>query len=308
MVLLFGYSPFPQGARVSKMKHHEKRGKNEGDVSDIVASKPVQKKRMIPAAIKQVDSFFDRAAITMIVPVLTQTAATTFLVLGLNIVDPLDPTASSFSGSDLVTSPSIALAQSTTDDSQTIDDSAQISQTRPPSTLAACASNSNCVSSNYLEPPNRYLAPMQTLKDRDTAFSAALRDLTQLSKAANQKENQSLSKLTSISIDEAKDYYIHATVPGTAPGSLDDVELLFLPHDGIIQWKCQARVTLPPPPFCIQRNCINGSMDQRQRLQALSSALGMPLADQAQQNDNAKWTPIFWNADKVPGFDDDAEL
>ena len=38
-----------------------RRGKNEGDVSDIVTSKPIQKKRMIAAAIKQVDSLFDQS-------------------------------------------------------------------------------------------------------------------------------------------------------------------------------------------------------------------------------------------------------
>ena len=96
--------------------------------------------------------------------------------------------------------------------------------------------------------------------------------------------------------------YIHLTVPGTAPSSLDDVELVF--SEGAANVRCEARVTLPPPPFCIKRNCINGNMDQRTRVEKLASVLGLPFQDRTEMA-GAKWTPIFLNSDKVPGFDDD---
>ena len=96
--------------------------------------------------------------------------------------------------------------------------------------------------------------------------------------------------------------YIHLTVPGTAPSSLDDVELVF--SEGAVNVRCEARVTLPPPPFCIKRNCINGNMDQRTRVEKLASVLGLPFQDRTEMA-GAKWTPIFLNSDKVPGFDDD---
>ena len=111
--------------------------------------------------------------------------------------------------------------------------------------------------------------------------------------------------------DQDKDsYYIHVTVPGTAPNSLDDIELFFQQDDSssssssdsatIVSVRCQARVTLPPPPFCVRKNCINGNMDQRDRVSDVALYLGLPAADQTMMQRQAKWTPIFFNADKVP--------
>ena len=107
--------------------------------------------------------------------------------------------------------------------------------------LRPCASDRNCVSSNYLEPPNRYVSPLKQVNDRDKAFQRAVRDL-----------NQAQASIVEVKPDQ---YYIHLTVPGTAPSSLDDVELLFT-NDGIVNVRCDARVTLPIPPFCVKRNCI----------------------------------------------------
>ena len=170
------------------------------------------------------------------------------------------------------------------------------------SRLSSCPAESNCVSSNYAEPPNRYISPLQTSKDRETAFAKALRDL---SIGSATKKNPVKSQVT---VSEAlpKAYYIHLTVPGTAPGSLDDIELVF-GDEGIVNWRCQARVTLPPPPFCIQKNCINGNMDQRRRMDRVGQILGMPKADQERMDQSAKWTPIFFNSDRVPGFEDDLD-
>jgi uncharacterized protein (DUF1499 family) len=152
--------------------------------------------------------------------------------------------------------------------------------------LKACPPQRNCVSSNYREPPNRYLSPLQLVNDRDIAFRRAVRDL---------------SEMTIAEIDP-NNHYIHLTVPGTAPGSLDDVELVFA--GTIVNVRCEARVTLPPPPFCLQKNCISGNMDQRTRADQVARTLGLPPSDQLQMQ-KAKWTPIFFNADRVPGFDED---
>ena len=105
--------------------------------------------------------------------------------------------------------------------------------------LRPCASDRNCVSSNYLEPPNRYLSPLRLVNDREKSFQRAVRDLNQ----------------ADVSIAEVKPerYYIHLTVTGTAPSSLDDIELIFT-EKGIVNVRCDARVTLPIPPFCLKRN------------------------------------------------------
>ena len=154
--------------------------------------------------------------------------------------------------------------------------------------LTACSPTSNCVSSNYLEPPNRYNAPFQIVKDRDIAFQRAIQDL-------QGNPRFSIAQVSS------KEYTLHLTVPGTAPNSLDDIYLQFPTDGNIVNVKCEARVTLPPPPFCLQKNCINGNMDQRRRVQELSLLLGLPLSDEALMKDEgAKWTPIFWNTDRVP--------
>lgn len=153
--------------------------------------------------------------------------------------------------------------------------------------LKPCPYDSNCVSSNYLEPPNRYVSPLRTVRDQNSAFTGAVRDL---------KDEEIVDVLP-------KNRYIHFTVPGTAPGSLDDIEVMF-GEEGIVNLRCQARVTLPPPPFCIKKNCINGNMDQRQRLEKVAQTLGLPPADQERMQQSAKWSPIFFNSDIVPGFYD----
>ena len=163
--------------------------------------------------------------------------------------------------------------------------------------LKACSPTSNCVSSNYLEPPNRYMSPLKIVNERDVAFQRAVKDL--------QQKTSSNSEFT-ISQVVSKDYYIHLTTAGTTPGSFDDIELTYPDSGDIVNIRCEARVTLPPPPFCVKKNCINGNMDQRKRLSDLMYLLGLPPADQTQMQ-GAKWTPIFFNSDRVPGFYDDYE-
>jgi uncharacterized protein (DUF1499 family) len=155
--------------------------------------------------------------------------------------------------------------------------------------LGACKANSNCVSSNYREPPNRYVSTFKIVNEPGVAFQRAARDLKQ--------EGNGISVLEIV----PSAYYIHVTVPGTAPASLDDIELVF--SNDIVSVKCEARVTLPPPPFCIRKNCITGNMVQRSRIERLGNVLGLPSSDRDEMQ-GAKWTPIF-SSDRVPGFDDD---
>jgi uncharacterized protein (DUF1499 family) len=174
--------------------------------------------------------------------------------------------------------------------------SSSSSQIEPPR-LKACNANTNCISSGYIEPPNRYMSPLKTLSDKETAYRRAVRDLSN-----SNNNNYYYNKIETIS----KDFYIHIEVPGTAPGpkSIDDIELLFT-NDNIVNLRCEARVTLPPPPFCVQKNCINGNMDQRRRVEDIARILGLPSADYERMAQTAKWSPIFFNSDRVPGFDDD---
>lgn len=167
--------------------------------------------------------------------------------------------------------------------------------------LKPCDAKSNCVSSNYLEPPNRYMSPLKIVNDRDVAFQRAVRELQ---KQGNSNPNSALNGFTVQEII-SKEYYIHLTTPGKVPGSIYDVELVFPQDSGIVNVRCEARVALPPPPFCVKKNCINGNMDQRQAVEDLMfGVLGLPPADQKQMQEGAKWTPIFFNSDRVPGFDD----
>ncbi len=171
--------------------------------------------------------------------------------------------------------------------------------------LKPCDAKSNCVSSNYLEPPNRYMSPLKIVNDRDVAFQRAVRELQN---QGNSKSSGNFdSALNGFTIMEIvpKEYYIHIATPGKTPGSIYDVELVFPPDSGIVNVRCQARVALPPPPFCVKKNCINGNMDQRQTVEDLMyGVLGLPPADQKQMQEGAKWTPIFFNSDRVPGFDE----
>jgi len=167
-----------------------------------------------------------------------------------------------------------------------------------PTRLPLCPSTSNCVSSNPLEPPNRYISPLTSLQeDADSVFRRVVRDWGSQARGAVLVESLPQQR------------YLHGTLPGTASGSLDDVELLVVPADEstLVQLRCEARVTLPPPPFCLKKNCINGNMDQRLRLDGIGRALGLPAADQQRMQESAKWTPIFFNSDRVPGFEDDWE-
>ena len=163
-----------------------------------------------------------------------------------------------------------------------------------PKILRQCAADTNCVSSNFKEPPNRYLSPLKIVKDQDKAFQQAVRDLNEYSKEGNE---------LNIAEIDPKNYYIRLTIPGTAPNSIDDLELWFT-DAGIVNLRAQARVALPPPPFCIQKGCINGNMDQRTRVERISRILGLPSSDRENMEQQAKWTPIFFNSDRVPGFDE----
>ena len=77
------------------------------------------------------------------------------------------------------------------------------------------------------------------------------------------------SHLANVRVAEVlpSEFYIHLMTPGTAPVSLDDLELAFPEDGGIVNVRCDARVILPPPSFCVQKNCVNTNMDQRRRVE-----------------------------------------
>ncbi|KAL7541578.1 hypothetical protein ACHAWF_006972 [Thalassiosira exigua] len=162
------------------------------------------------------------------------------------------------------------------------------------SRLDACNPKGNCVSSNYREPPNRYVSPFKIVNDPEVSFQRAVRDLTRSAQDGNE---------VTITEIASRDKYIHLTMPGTAPSSLDDIELTF--SESIVNVKCEARVTLPPPPFCLRKNCINGNMDQMLRVERIGRLLGLPTSDADEMRQESKWTPIFFNSDRVPGWSDD---
>ena len=157
--------------------------------------------------------------------------------------------------------------------------------------INACKPNINCVSINYLEPLNRYVSPLQTVNEWAVAFQWAVSDMASL-------KDQTIMKVSS------KDFYIRLAVPVTAPGSLNDLKILFSEEGGVANIRCEAQVTLLPPPFCLEKNRSNGNMDQWTTVEELALSLGPPPTDQKQMQKRANWTPMFFDSDKVPGFYD----
>lgn len=89
--------------------------------------------------------------------------------------------------------------------------------------LLPCPYESNCVSSNYQESPNCYMSPLRTQKRPIVAFSNAICDLS---------TSQTTTTTTTTIVDsQNQNLYIHLTVFGMAPNSLDDIEVVFVPKD-----------------------------------------------------------------------------
>jgi len=174
--------------------------------------------------------------------------------------------------------------------------------------LRACVRGANCVSSNYAEPPNSYIAPFSLTNDRSVDFRRIVDDLSlsvSVGSTVERSDNTGKSlprQLSAYRVAQVvpADFYIHLTTPGTAPGSIDDVEMVFPDGGDIVNVRCDAQVVLPPPPFCVRKNCINANMDQRRRVEELGLALGLSPVDQLQMREEARWTPIFFNSDRVP--------
>ena len=82
----------------------------------------------------------------------------------------------------------------------------------------------------------------------------------------------------------------------------DDVELLL--RDDVATFRAAARRKGLTPPWCTEKNCINGSMAQRKRVLALGAKLGWSPIDSTNMEDEGRWTPIFFNTDAVPRDDE----
>ncbi len=145
----------------------------------------------------------------------------------------------------------------------------------PPS-LKNCRGESDCISSNGAEAPNHFQAPLAFApKTRDKAFADAARLLRDECTAVD---------------DGAR--YIQARCDG------DVVELLL--RDDVATFRVAALQKGITPPWCIEKNCINGSMNQRKRILKLGERLGWSPIDSTNLQDEGRWTPIFFNTDAVP--------
>jgi hypothetical protein len=147
----------------------------------------------------------------------------------------------------------------------------------PPS-LKACRGESDCISSNGLEAPNHFQAPLAFApKTRDTAFADAARLLR--------------DECTAEEIDDSARYAL-ARCGG------DVVELLL--RDDVATFRVAAITKGITPPACFKKGCINGSMNQRKRILKLGERLGWSPVDSTNMADEGRWTPIFFNTDAVP--------
>ena len=149
--------------------------------------------------------------------------------------------------------------------------------TAPPS-LKPCKGESDCISSNGLEAPNHFQAPLAFApKTRDKAFADAVGLL---------RDDAACTV-----VDDAS-RYIQARCGG------DNVELLL--RDDVVTCRVAAVTKGITPPWCIEKNCINGSMGQRKRILKLGERLGWSPIDSTNLQDEGRWTPIFFNTDAVP--------
>ena len=177
--------------------------------------------------------------------------------------------------------------------------------------LFACPVASDCVSSAAREAPNRAVAPLAypPSLSRDAAYRAALDAL-------------GTRPDTAVRRADAAERYIWAEVGlGNDATTVDDLELLVLPGGGrrsgddeaavggggVVAVREVARVKGPTPPFCVKPGCINANGRQRERVRALGAALGWSSSDATEMEDDARWTPIFFNDDRVPWTTDSAE-
>ena len=163
--------------------------------------------------------------------------------------------------------------------------------------LRACPASTDCVSSAAREAPNRAVAPLSYRPaSRDDAFAKAR---AWLSGGEHGFE---------IAEADPSRYYLRAVVAGPL-GVVEDVELLVLPESsGVASARAVARVKGPTPPWCIEKGCINGNQVQRARVRTISSGLGWSPVDATEMEDDARWTPIFFNTDAVPRDDDTGEI
>ena len=149
--------------------------------------------------------------------------------------------------------------------------------TAPPA-LKPCKGESDCISSNGLEAPNHFQAPLAfSPKTRDKAFVDAVRLL---------RDDDACTV-----VDDAS-RYIQARCGG------DNVELLL--RDDVVTFRVAAVTKGITPPWCVEKGCINGSMNQRRRILRLGERLGWSPIDSTNLADEGRWTPIFFNTDAVP--------
>ena len=112
-----------------------------------------------------------------------------------------------------------------------------------PGSLPACKGESDCISSAGRESPNHFQAPLSFAPtQRRVAFAAAVGAL----------------RAEGCGVVDDSQTYIAATCSG------DDVELLL--REDVATFRVAARQKGVTPPWCVEKGCINGSMNQRRRV------------------------------------------
>ncbi|KAJ1457018.1 hypothetical protein M885DRAFT_615927 [Pelagophyceae sp. CCMP2097] len=155
----------------------------------------------------------------------------------------------------------------------------------PPSGLAPsikpCFGEHDCVSSNGLEAPNHFAAPLAFTSSRSAAANAAA----------------SLLRGRGCAV-EADAFAVRASC------DRDDYEIV-VREDKLATFRVSARSKSAfVSPWCIKKGCINGNMPQRNAILELAAQLGWSPSDSTEMEDDSKWTPIFFNTDAVPHSDD----
>ncbi|KAG2426746.1 hypothetical protein HXX76_012803 [Chlamydomonas incerta] len=144
--------------------------------------------------------------------------------------------------------------------------------------LLPCTPKASCVSTANFLSPSQYLAPWSF--DPKTP-AAAKRQL--LDELVGVRGGQVVRE------DEGRGY-VAVAVPYQLGAGKSDVDLMeFKFTDVAVAFRSEARLNIPPPPFCFTPGCISGPPN-RARMEALRDTLGW---NSQETDEDKKWVQIL---------------
>lgn len=139
--------------------------------------------------------------------------------------------------------------------------------------LRGCSGTNPCVSTSAFQSPSRFLPPWTYIGDQKEEYFNL---------------RASLIRMGAQVVAEDGERYIYATLEYDGPEDTDDLEFLFT-RGKIVCFRSVSRKSVPDPPFCWWKGCINGPRN-RGRLEAIRDDLGWtPL----ETDEEKEWVPLL---------------